>query len=155
MDGHQIWMTQCQKINYTPKPRRYEEGTRTSADAALQLGCDISHIAKSIVFMGKDSAIVVITSGSNRVDRKKKLKKILGYKPSQASPEYVLENTGYAVGGVPPFGHMKNTKIIMDEDLFDYELIWGAGGTADTVFPITPDKLLEISQASVKDVKQK
>jgi prolyl-tRNA editing enzyme YbaK/EbsC (Cys-tRNA(Pro) deacylase) len=50
---------------------------------------------------------------------------------------------------------MKNTKIIMDEDLFDYELIWGAGGTADTVFSITPDKLLEISQASVKDVKQK
>ena len=105
--------------------------------------------------MGENGAIVVITSGSNRVDRKKKLKKILGYKPGQASPEYVLENTGYAVGGVPPFGHMKNTKIIMDEDLFDYELIWGAGGTADTVFPITPDKLLEISQASVKDVKQK
>ena len=154
MDGHQVWMAQCQKINYTPEPRRYEEGTRTSLDAALQLGCDISHIAKSIVFIGENEAIVVITSGSNRVDRKKKLKKILGYKPGQASPEYVLENTGYVVGGVPPFGHLKNTKVLMDEDLFEYELIWGAGGTADTVFPITPKELLEISHASVRDVKQ-
>jgi len=104
--------------------------------------------------MGEKCAIIVITSGSNRVDRKKKLKKILGYKPSQASPEYVLESTGYVIGGVPPFGHLKETEIIMDEDLFNYELIWGASGTADTVFPITPEELLKISGASVKDVKQ-
>ncbi len=154
MDGHQIWMEQCKKINYAAEPRRYEDGTRTSADAAYQLGCDISHIAKSIVFMGENEAIVIITSGSNRVSRKKKLKKILGYKPGQASPEYVLDNTGYAIGGVPPFGHLKNTKIIMDEDLFKYELIWGAGGTADTVFPITPNDLKQITEADVRDIKQ-
>jgi prolyl-tRNA editing enzyme YbaK/EbsC (Cys-tRNA(Pro) deacylase) len=154
MDGHQIWMEQCQKINYIAEPKKYEAGTRTSADAAYQLGCDISHIAKSIVFMGENEAIVIITSGSNRVSRKKKLKKILGYKPGQASPEYVLDNTGYAIGGVPPFGHLKNTKIIMDEDLFKYELIWGAGGTADTVFPITPNDLKQITEADVRDIKQ-
>jgi prolyl-tRNA editing enzyme YbaK/EbsC (Cys-tRNA(Pro) deacylase) len=154
MGGHEIWMSECKKMHYVAEPRRYGEGTRTSEDAANQLGCDISHIAKSIVFMGEKCAIIVITSGSNRVDRKKKLKKILGYKPSQASPEYVLESTGYAIGGVPPFGHLKETEIIMDEDLFNYELIWGASGTADTVFPITPEELLKISGASVKDVKQ-
>jgi prolyl-tRNA editing enzyme YbaK/EbsC (Cys-tRNA(Pro) deacylase) len=154
MDGHRIWMTECKKINYAAKPRHFEEGTRTSEDAANQLGCDISHIAKSIVFCGEKGAIIVITSGSNRVDRKKKLKKILGYKPGQASPDYVLENTGYAIGGVPPFGHLKHTEIIMDEDLFNYKLIWGASGTADTVFPITPEELQKISGASVKDVKQ-
>lgn len=154
MDGHQIWMEQCKKIDYVAEPRKYEDGTRTSADAAYQLGCDISHIAKSIVFMGENEAVVIITSGSNRVSRKKKLKKILGYKPGQASPEYVLDNTGYAIGGVPPFGHLKNTKIIMDEDLFKYELIWGAGGTADTVFPITPNDLKQITEADVRDIKQ-
>ena len=154
MDGHQIWMEQCKKINYVAEPRKYEDGTRTSADDAYQLGCDISHIAKSIVFMGENEAVVIITSGSNRVSRKKKLKKILGYKPGQASPEYVLDNTGYAIGGVPPFGHLKNTKIIMDEDLFKYELIWGAGGTADTVFPITPNDLKQITEADVRDIKQ-
>jgi prolyl-tRNA editing enzyme YbaK/EbsC (Cys-tRNA(Pro) deacylase) len=104
--------------------------------------------------MGENEAVVIITSGSNRVSRKKKLKKILGYKPGQASPEYVLDNTGYAIGGVPPFGHLKNTKIIMDEDLFKYELIWGAGGTADTVFPITPNDLKQITEADVRDIKQ-
>ena len=154
MDGHQIWMQECAKINFEAAPKRYKEGTRTSEDAARQLHCDISNIAKSIVFEGRDVAIIVITSGSNRVDRKKKLKKILGYKPGQASPEYVLENTGYAVGGVPPFGHLKETIKIIDEDLFKYDLIWGAGGTADTVFPITPEDLKEICKAEIRDVKQ-
>ena len=154
MDGHQIWMDECAKINFDARPRRYKEGTRTSEDAARQLQCDVSNIAKSIVFEGEEVAIVVITSGSNRVDRKKKLKKILGYKPGQATPEYVLESTGYEVGGVPPFGHLKKTIKIIDEDLFKYDLIWGAGGTADTVFPITPEKLKEISKADIRDVKQ-
>tara|TARA_B100000579_G_scaffold352570_1_gene306979 strand:+ start:61 stop:504 length:444 start_codon:yes stop_codon:yes gene_type:complete len=147
-------MNECAKINFDAKPRRYKEGTRTSEDAARQLQCDVSNIAKSIVFEGEEVAIVVITSGSNRVDRKKKLKKILGYKPGQATPEYVLESTGYEVGGVPPFGHLKETIKIIDEDLFKYDLIWGAGGTADTVFPITPEKLKEISKADIRDVKQ-
>jgi prolyl-tRNA editing enzyme YbaK/EbsC (Cys-tRNA(Pro) deacylase) len=147
-------MDECAKINFDAKPRRYKEGTRTSEDAARQLQCDVSNIAKSIVFEGEEVAIVVITSGSNRVDRKKKLKKILGYKPGQATPEYVLESTGYEVGGVPPFGHLKETIKIIDEDLFKYDLIWGAGGTADTVFPITPEKLKEISKADIRDVKQ-
>ena len=154
MDGHQIWMQECAKINFEASAKRYKEGTRTSEDAARQLHCDISNIAKSIVFEGRDVAIIVITSGSNRVDRKKKLKKILGDKPGQASPEYVLENTGYAVGGVPPFGHLKETIKIIDEDLFKYDLIWGAGGTADTVFPITPEDLKVICKAEIRDVKQ-
>ena len=72
----------------------YEEGTRTSQDAADQLGCKVAHIAKSIVFEGPEGAVVVITSGSNRVERKRKLKRILGFKPGMASPEYVLESTG-------------------------------------------------------------
>tara|TARA_B100000579_G_scaffold360853_1_gene318298 strand:+ start:61 stop:504 length:444 start_codon:yes stop_codon:yes gene_type:complete len=147
-------MDECAKINFDARPRRYKEGTRTSEDAARQLQCDVSNIAKSIVFEGEEVAIVVITSGSNRVDRKKKLKKILGYKPGQATPEYVLESTGYEVGGVPPFGHLKKTIKIIDEDLFKYDLIWGAGGTADTVFPITPEELKEISKADIRDVKQ-
>ena len=77
MDGHDAWLAECAKIGYTPAARHYEEGTRTSQDAANQLGCEVAHIAKSIVFAGKDGAVVVITSGANRVDRKKKLKRLL------------------------------------------------------------------------------
>ena len=154
MDGHELWLSECQKLGYSPEARLYAEGTRTSQDAADQLGCDVAHIAKSIVFAGQEGAVIVITSGANRVDRKRKLKRAIGYKPGMAAPEYVLEATGYQIGGVPPFGHPKPVFVLLDGDLMQYELVWGAGGTAQTVFPITPDELLRLSGATVADVKQ-
>ena len=149
-----MWLSECRKIGFSPEARMYEEGTRTSQDAADQLGCDVAHIAKSIVFVGNEGAVVVITSGANRVDRKRKLKRALGYKPGMAEPGYVLEGTGYQIGGVPPFGHTSRVTVLMDQDLMQYGLIWGAGGTAQTVFPITPKELLEISGATLADVRQ-
>ena len=91
MDGHELWLSKCLEMGFSADAKIYEEGTRTSQDAANQLGCEVSHIAKSVVFVGKECAVVVITSGSNRVDRKRKLKRILGYKPGMADPEYVEE----------------------------------------------------------------
>ena len=67
MDGHEQWLSECEKLGYKPEAKLYAEGTRTSQDAADQLGCDVAHIAKSIVFAGQDGAVVVITSGANRV----------------------------------------------------------------------------------------
>jgi|TARA_B100000959_G_scaffold182222_1_gene190512 prolyl-tRNA editing enzyme YbaK/EbsC (Cys-tRNA(Pro) deacylase) len=154
VDGDELWLTRCTDLGFEPRIRHYAEGTRTSQDAADQLGCDVAHIAKSIVFSGEEGAIVVITSGANRVDRKRKLKRVLGYKPGIAPPEYVLENTGYEVGGVPPFGHTKPVTVLMDEDLCQFEVVWGAGGTAQTVFPISPAELISISGAIIADVKQ-
>ena len=154
MNGHELWLSQCANIGYSPEPKEFQEGTRTSQDAAKQLGCGVSHIAKSIVFKGQEGAVVVITSGSNRVDRKRKLKRILGFKPGMAAPEYVIQKTGYEVGGVPPFGHTNPVTVLMDEDLMKYDLVWGAAGTPKTVFPITPEDLREISNATVEDVKQ-
>ncbi|MEC8997897.1 MAG: YbaK/EbsC family protein [Candidatus Thermoplasmatota archaeon] len=154
MEGHELWLAECAKIGYEPQARRYAEGTRTSQDAADQLGCNVAHIAKSIVFAGQEGAVIVITSGSNRVERKRKLKRVLGYKPGMATPEYVLENTGYQIGGVPPFGHPNPVTVLMDEDLMQYDLVWGAGGTAQTVFPITPEDLRGLSGAELADVKQ-
>jgi len=154
VDGHELWLQECAEIGFIPKARRYAEGTKTSLDAANQLGCDVAHIAKSIVFEGVEGAIVVITSGANRVDRKRKIKKLLGYKPSMTNPDYIIENTGYAPGGVPPFGHLKPCTVLMDEDLFQYQIVWGAGGSSHTVFPIEPEELQRISGAIVGNVKQ-
>ena len=154
MDGHKLWLSQCERYGFVPEARVYEEGTRTSQDAANQLGCDVAHIAKSIVFEGPERAVVVITSGANRVDRKRKLKRSIGFKPGIASPEYVKQSTGYAVGGVPPFGHTKPVDTIMDEDLMDFELVWGAAGTAQTGFPIVPADLQRLSGAKLADIKQ-
>ena len=154
MDGHEQWLSECEKLGYKPEARLYAKGTRTSQDAADQLGCDVANIAKSIVFAGQDGAVVVITSGANRVERKRKLKRLLGYKPSMTDAEYIKESTGYFPGGVPPFGHLKPCTVLMDEDLLQYDLVWGAGGTAQTVFPITPEDLLSLSGATVGDVRQ-
>ena len=152
-DKHLTWLEECKKISFCPEVRRYADGTKTSQDAADQLNCDVANIAKSIIFKGEDGAVVVITSGKNKVDKKKKLKNLLGYKPSMATADYVIEFTGYAPGGVPPFGHLRPTTIILDEDLLQYDVVWGACGTADTVFPITPAELIEITGAMVGDVK--
>jgi len=154
MEGHELWLSECFKMGFEPNPKLYEEGTRTSQDAADQLGCDVAHIAKSIVFEGQEGAVIVITSGANRVDRKRKLKRILGFKPGMATPEYVKQSTGYVIGGGPPFGHPKPVKVLMDEELMHYELVWGAAGTPQTVFPITPEELKTISRAELADVKQ-
>jgi prolyl-tRNA editing enzyme YbaK/EbsC (Cys-tRNA(Pro) deacylase) len=154
MDGHDLWLEQCERLGFHPAPRRYAEGTRTSQDAAEQLGCEVAHIAKSIVFEGAYGAVVVITSGANRVDRKKKLKHILGYKPGMGDADYIIKNTGYAPGGVPPFGHLHPCTMVMDQDLLQFGLVWGAAGSEDTVFPITPQDLQLITQAQIGDVKQ-
>jgi len=154
MDGHDLWLSECARIGFVPEARVYDEGTRTSQDAAEQLGCDVAHIAKSLVFAGPERAVVVITSGANRVDRKRKLKRAIGFKPGLANPEYVEQSTGYLVGGVPPFGHTRSVDTIMDEDLMQFELVWGAAGTAQTVFPIEPQELQEISGAKLVDIKQ-
>ena len=69
-------------------------------------------------------------------------------------PEYISKKTGYAPGGVPPFGHIKPCTVLMDEDLFQYDLVWGAAGSSQTVFPITPDELQRVAGAMVGDVKQ-
>ena len=69
-------------------------------------------------------------------------------------PQYISDNTGYVPGGVPPFGHIKPCTVLMDEDLLQYDLVWGAAGSAQTVFPITPDELQQVSGAMVGDVKQ-
>ena len=153
-DGHQRWLEACAAMGFEPTPRRYEDGTRTSADAAQQLGCEVAQIAKLIVFEGIEGAVVVITSGAHHVDRKKKLKRLLGYKPSMCSPEYVLSSTGYAPGGVPPFGHLHPCTVLMDETLLDIPLVWGAAGSADTVFPITPEAMIHLAGAQAGDVKQ-
>lgn len=153
MDQHDQWLIECQKLGFEPSPRRYSQGTVTSEDAAAQIGCDVAQIAKSIVFEGQSCAIVVIASGANKVDRKKKLRAILGYKPKVATPEYVLRETGFAPGGVPPFGHKRRPEILMDRDLFGFEVVWGAAGSSETVFPIPPDLLASISSASIADVR--
>lgn len=126
------------------------ESTRTSAEAARAIGCEVAHIAKSLVFRAAKTgrSILVIASGSNRVNEGEIARQIA--EPiEKASPEFVREKTGYAIGGVPPVAHAHEPVIFIDQDLQTYSAIWAAAGTPRTVFRITPEDLIGVTGGRV------
>jgi prolyl-tRNA editing enzyme YbaK/EbsC (Cys-tRNA(Pro) deacylase) len=128
--------------------------TRTSADAAHAVGCQVEQIAKSIVFRGKqtDKPILVIASGPNRVNEKK----IEGYisEPlGKADADYVRKHAGFVIGGVPPIGHLEKPEIFVDEDLLKYEEIWAAAGSPNAVFKLAPSELIKMTGGRVVPIK--
>jgi prolyl-tRNA editing enzyme YbaK/EbsC (Cys-tRNA(Pro) deacylase) len=134
--------------------RQLEQTTRSAQDAAQAVGCVVGQIAKSLVFRGKVSgaAILVITSGANRVDEAA-LGRRIGEAFERAGADFVRQTTGFAIGGVPPFGHASPLATYFDEDLLTYPTIWAAAGTPNAVFEIVPAELRELSQAKVVSVK--
>ncbi len=132
----------------------FSHSTRTAKEAAEAIGCEVGQIAKSLVFRGKQSnrPVLVIASGINRVNEKK-LQSYLGEKIEKADAAFVLEHTGFAIGGVPPVGHTEYIKPFIDEDLLGYREIWSAAGTPHAVFKLTPDELLKITRGDIVAVK--
>ncbi len=116
--------------------------TRTAQEAADSIGCDVSQIAKSLVFREKktDRPILVIASGAHRVDVKK-IQHATGLKLGRANADFVKERVGYAIGGVPPVGHSEPLKTILDPTLKEHDVIWAAAGTPFAVFRLTPSDL--------------
>ena len=133
---------------------QFEQTTRTSAEAAAAVGCEVAQIAKSIVFRGKRSglAIVIVASGANRVSETK-VEASVGEPLARADADFVREATGYAIGGVAPAGHSKPVKLLLDQDLRRFETIWAAAGTPFSGFPLTPDQLRALTGAEWSDVK--
>ncbi|MBI9043819.1 MAG: YbaK/EbsC family protein [Anaerolineaceae bacterium] len=131
------------------------ETTRTASEAAQTIGCQVNQIVKSIIFKTKKSEkpVLVITSGSNRVDEKK-VAAIIGEKLGKADADFVRQKTGYAIGGVPPAGHTTTMLILIDEDLMGFEEIWAAAGTPYAVFKLTPDELLRLTKANPVNIKK-
>ncbi len=125
---------------------------RTSAEAAAGLGCEVAQIAKSIIFRRAedDVPVLVIASGSNRVDEAKVARRVGAL--AKADARYVREKTGYAIGGVCPIGHSVAPVCLLDQDLFRYEVIWAAAGHPSAVFAMTPAQLQAMTGAPVEDV---
>lgn len=127
---------------------------KTSAEAAAGLGCSVAEIAKSIIFrrVEDDVPVLVIASGSNRVDEAKVAARVgaLG----KADARFVREKTGYAIGGVCPIGHAVKPVMLLDADLFLYESVWAAAGHPHAVFNLTPHQLQAMTGAEVADVAQ-
>lgn len=133
----------------------FEESTRTSADAAAAIGCSVAQIAKSLVFRTEGGgSVLVVASGANRVDEGKVATSI-GDGIGRASPTFVREVTGYAVGGVAPVGPASHVAVLLDEDLRSFETLWAAGGTPNAVFELTPADLAGMTSGRFEDVAQR
>lgn len=132
--------------------REFPEGTRTAADAARAVGCDVGQIVKSLVFLAGGRAVVALVSGANRVDERR-LAEVAGHPVTKADASAARAATGYAIGGVPPFGHLTAVPVYMDRDLLGHAVVWAAAGRPDSVFEIEPERLRELSHAVVSDLK--
>ncbi|MDF2726129.1 MAG: rane protein [Paenibacillus sp.] len=130
------------------------DSTRTAQEAADAIGCDVAQIAKSIIFRlaGSDKPLLVVASGGNRVNEKQIAKRI-GEKLVKADADYVLEHTGFVIGGVAPIGHSEPVMTLIDEDLFAFQTLWAAAGHPKAVFELTPDELVQMTGGQVMAVK--
>jgi prolyl-tRNA editing enzyme YbaK/EbsC (Cys-tRNA(Pro) deacylase) len=151
-DAIDRFLTASADLGRAPQILRFPQGTKTAADAAAAIGCDVGQIVKSLVFMADDRPVLALTSGANRVDETK-LARIAGARAvRRATPEEARTATGFAVGGTPPFGHPTDVTTYLDPHLQRYDEIWAAAGTPDSVFPLSPDELLRVSGAQISDV---
>ncbi len=128
--------------------------TRSSKDAAKAIGCQVDQIAKSLIFKGKHTKrpILVIASGPNRVNEKR-IAEYLSEPVEKADADFVRQQTGFSIGGVPPVGHLIKPVSFIDEDLLKHEEIWAAAGNPNAVFMLNPDDLLKMTGGSVVSVK--
>lgn len=128
---------------------RFPEGTRTAADAARAVGCEVAQIVKSLVFMVDGDAVLALVSGANRVDLDKLAAALGGAEARRADGDEARAATGFAIGGVPPFGHARPITIVVDQDLLAHERLWAAAGLPDAVFAVRPDDLVAVSGGRV------
>lgn len=134
--------------------RGFSEGTRTAPDAARAVGCDVSQIVKSLVFVADGSPLVALVSGRHRLDPAKLARAARAEAVRRATADEAREATGYTIGGTPPFGHARPLPLLMDATLLDHDVVWCAAGTPETAFPIDPNALLKATGARVEDLHQ-
>lgn len=119
-----------------------DDSTRTSQMAADALGCSVAQIAKSIVFID-GGVVVVVISGDKRVDSKK-LSALLGEKVRIADADAVRRETGYIIGGVPPFPHDEGVRVLLDSSLGRFDEVWTSAGTPNSVMKISVSALGDV-----------
>ena len=141
-------------LGFAHEVRESEQPTRTAAEAARAVRCDVGQIAKSLVFKTGTTgrAVLVITSGANTVNEWR-VGVLLKETLEKAPPAFVREHAGYAVGGIPPVGHAKPMETFIDEDLLRHATIWAAGGTPNALFSLPPADLVTMTGGRVIKIK--
>jgi prolyl-tRNA editing enzyme YbaK/EbsC (Cys-tRNA(Pro) deacylase) len=124
--------------------------SRTAADAARLMGCQVGQIVKSLVFRTKATGrpVLVLTSGANQVNEWR-IGALLKEPLEKAPAAFVREVTGFAIGGVPPVGHAKPLETFIDQDLMKFSEVWAAGGTPNALFRLAPGDLVTMTGGKV------
>lgn len=139
--------------------RTFDESTHTAADAAATVEAELGQIVKSLVFVapaedGTLEPVVCLVSGPNRVDLAR-LAAVTGERDiRRATAREAQELTGFVIGGIPPFGHARPVRTIMDPDLGRFQVVWAAAGTPTAVFPVPPATLRILANATVAPITE-
>jgi prolyl-tRNA editing enzyme YbaK/EbsC (Cys-tRNA(Pro) deacylase) len=142
------------RYGFEPDVQEFPEGTRTAADAAAAVGCDVAQIASSIVVDTDDGLAVVVTSGANRVDMNAVAAALGVESAGMADADRINETIGWSIGGVPPFCHASDVPVLLDETLLEHDRVWAAAGTPEAVFPLSPTELRDLSGGRPTDVAE-
>jgi prolyl-tRNA editing enzyme YbaK/EbsC (Cys-tRNA(Pro) deacylase) len=142
------------ELGYSYTVVEHAESTRTAQEAADRAGCQLAQIVKSLIFRGKTSnkPILVLTSGANRVDEKR-ISNYAGEPIARADADFVRAVTGFAIGGVPPIGHLQPMETYIDEDFLAFSTIWAAAGTPNAIFELKTEDLSKMAGGKVAQVK--
>ncbi|WP_406861403.1 YbaK/EbsC family protein [Streptomyces sp. HUAS MG47] len=153
--AHPQFAAALKDLGIEAEVRRFPDATRTAAEAAAAIGCDVSEIVKSLIFAADSVPVLVLMDGSSRVDLERVRAELGAGKVTRADATVVRETTGYAIGGVPPFGHRTRTRVLADRALLDHDVVWAAAGTPHTVFPMEPRTLIAHAGATLADVRER
>lgn len=126
----------------------HEQSSRTAAEAAAACDCDVAQIVKSLVFRGASSGepLLLLVSGANRVNEAR-VAELIGEALNRPDANFVRDVTGFAIGGIPPFGNARPIKTYIDADLIAFDLVWAAAGTPNSVFACDPKELARVASA--------
>ena len=139
--------------------RVFDESTHTAAEAALAVDAELGQIVKSLVFVapaedGTLEPVICLVSGPNRVDVAR-LAAVTGDRDiRRATAREAQELTGFVIGGIPPIGHTRPVRTIMDPDLGRFQVVWAAAGTPTAVFPVPPGTLRILANAMVAPITE-
>ncbi|MEV8591236.1 YbaK/EbsC family protein [Streptomyces sp. NPDC051180] len=134
--------------------RRFPDETRTAQQAADAIGCRVAEIVKSLIFAADGVPVLVLMDGASRVDVERVREELGAARVTRADAKAVRETTGYAIGGVPPFGHATRTRVLADRGILDHDVVWAAAGTPHTVFALDPKTLVAHAGGTLVDVRE-
>lgn len=145
----------AQELGLTIEIVEFAETTRTAPDAANAIGCHVAQIVKSLLFLVDGQPVLALVSGANRLNEAKlaALRGAAPQKVKRADAETAKMITGFAIGGIPPFGHASTLPVYVDADLMGFNVVWAAAGTPHSVFAITPHDLIRATKGIIADLK--